>query len=210
MERVNEESATASSNAYMMEKESKIENSKILFSVNEDLQKTQELSQIILKLFSKSRQIDEEKSRLIEKNRKDDFFILNNHTKSTDRIIESLRYEISEVESQRDKLEKEYKTQVNIMKVENEELKNTLQASDMKLQDMIQASEEQQENDRIKSLDRRNLIDKLLRAASQKQEETNDKSENNGNWINAVVVLMSALFAQSNVTVRNYIKSNYL
>ena len=210
MERVNEESATASSNAYMMEKESKIENSKILFSVNEDLQKTQELSQIILKLFSKSRQIDEEKSRLIEKNRKDDFFILNNRTKSTDKIIETLRYEISEVETQRDKLEKEYKTQVNMMKEENEELKKTLQASDMKLQDMIQASEEQQENDRIKSLDRRNLIDKLIRAASQKQEETNDKSENNGNWINAVVGLMSVLFAQSNVTVRNYIKSNYL
>ena len=96
------------------------------------------------------------------------------------------------------------------MKEENEELKKTLQASDMKLQDMIQASEEQQENDRIKSLDRQTLIDKLIREASQKQEETNDKSENNGNWINAVVVLMSVLFAQSNVTVRNYIKSNYL
>ena len=185
VDRLKAEAETASQSDYLMKKEAKIENAKLLNSVNKDLVKNQEINELILKLFTQDQALDEHN---------------NDQTSVT---IENIRSEyktkISEIENNSDKVESEYKEKLKNIDEENADLKKMIQTLDLQ---QIRTTEHNRkletENERIAKNN-----EKLVKEADEERKQNKEKTASNGLWINAVVALMSLLTAQSNFSVRS-------
>ena len=161
-----------------MKKEAKIDNAELLKSVNKDLERQQEVNELIIKLFTQDQALDEHNS--------------DQTSVTIENIISEYMTKISEVES-------EYKAKIQNIEEENADLKTMIETLDLQqIRTTAQNIELETENKKIAQNN-----EKLLKEADEERKQNKEKAASNSWWINAVVAMMSLLTAQSNFFLHN-------